>query len=49
MTNIYESKKGVVLFLITMVLCTVIYIQGVKDATIKQMNSTNNQISYANK
>ena len=49
MTNIYEGKKGVVLFLISLVLCTVIYVQGVKEATIKQMNSTDNQIVYANK
>ena len=49
MTNIYEGKKGVVLFLVSLVLCTVLYIHGVKEATIKQMNSTDSQIVYANK
>ena len=49
MTNIYEGKKGVVLFLISLVLCTVLYIHGVKEATIKQMNSTDNQIRYESK
>jgi len=49
MTNIYESKKGVILFLISMVLCTIIYIDGVKKATIKQLNSTDNQIVYESK
>ena len=49
MTNIYEGKKGVVLFLICLVLGTIIYVQGVKEATIKQLNSTDNQIRYESK
>ena len=49
MTNIYEGKKGVVLFLVSLVLCTIIYVHDVKKETIRQMNSANDQIVYANK
>ena len=49
MTKILEGKRGVVLFLITIVLGSIYYVKSVEVNTIKQMNSTNNQIVYENR
>jgi hypothetical protein len=49
MTKILEGKRGVVLFLITIVLCTISYLRSVEINTVKQLNSTSNQIVYENR
>ena len=49
MTKTKEDKKGVVLFLITIVICTIGYLRSVEVNTIKELNSTSNQIVYENK
>jgi hypothetical protein len=49
MTKTKEDKRGVVIFLITIVLCTFGYLKSVEYNTIKQMNSSTNQIVYENK
>jgi hypothetical protein len=49
MTKTKEEMKGVVLFLITIVLCTISYLRSVEINTVKQLNSTSNQIVYENR
>ena len=49
MTKQKEDMRGVVVFLITIVLCTLGYLKSVEINTIKQMNSTSNQIVYENR
>ena len=49
MTKTKDEMKGVVLFLITIVLCTISYLRSVEINTVKQLNSTSNQIVYENR